>query len=395
MKSKLSFLRLSFWQTVTLILAVVLLVIWGVRDFGKIKGNQIEVKEITPGELRQEMSSKQFVFINVHTPYEGEIEQTDIFIDFDKMEQNKDKLPMDRTTKIILYCKTGHMSKTAASKLAELGYTNIFHLAGGTEAWEKAGYKTFNVEELKKAVVPENGFSAPIKWGNLGPTLVRLGVIDLAKFKKAVNLTGDQLALLTEGSDSPITIDSNNSQFIVDVLWALGLAQRSKIYDAGPMGKEYKKQIGNFASTGGWTLAKGAAVSYLNKYNIVNLSSSQQERIYEISQNIYRPCCSNPTSFPDCNHGMAALGLVELMVAEGYSDDDIYSAVLQFNSFWFSQSYIALAADYALKGVSWDKVDAKEALGQLYSSGQGAAKISNEVGRLPYLYKDLGGGCGV
>lgn len=396
-------LRFSLWQTVAFVLAAVLLTVWGVKGLGNLGSlRKTAVAEISTTELKAALAKKarlpdgqDFTFINVHTPYEAEIEKTDAFIAFDKIEENKDKLPKDKNAKIILYCQTGRMSGAAAKKLADLGYTNISHLKGGMEAWRKVGNKTFNVEELKKQVLPEGGISAPLKWGDLGPKLVSLGVVDLEKFKKAVNPPAEQLAILEKESNEPIKIDSKNSQFVVDVLWALGLAQKSKVYTDGPMGKEYKKDAGNFASTGGWSLARGKAVDYLGKYEIVRLSPEQQNKVFEISQDIYRPCCGNPTSFPDCNHGMAALGLVELMVAQNFSDEEIYRAVLGFNSFWFPQNYLSLAAHFVLQGISWDKIEVKKALGQEFSSGQGAAKISQEVGGLPYLYGQQGGGCGV
>lgn len=384
--------RFSFWQTVAFVLGAVLLTIWGMRGLGNLRK---EVAEISATELKKALVKKDFVFINVHTPYEGEIAKTDVFIAYDKIEENQDKLPKDKNGRLVVYCQTGRMSKIAAQKLQQMGYTNVAHLKGGMGAWKKAGEKTFNVEELKKQVLPEGGFAAPVKWGNLGPTLVSLGVIDLEKFKKAVNPTEEQLKILTEEIDRPIAINETNSQFVVDVLWALGLAQKSKVYTDGPMGKEYKKDVANFASTGGWTLSRGKAVDYLGKYETVKLSEEQQDRVFAISKNIYRPCCGNPTSFPDCNHGIAALGLVELMVEQGFSNEEIYKTVLGFNSFWFPQSYLTLAAKYILGGTSWDKIDARQALGQEFSSGQGAAKISQEIGRLPYLYGTEGGGCGV
>jgi len=389
-------LQFSFWQTAALVLGAVLLTFWGMKIGGKaVWSGRSGVLKISSAQLKETLVKKDFVFINVHTPYEGEIERTDAFLEYDKIEQNQDKLPSDKNAKIVLYCKTGRMSEIALKKLIELGYTNISHLAGGMEAWEKAGEKTFNVEELKKAVLPEGGISAPVKWGKIGPTLVSLGVIDLEKFKEAVRPTDEQLKILTEESDQPIVIDQNNSQFVVDVLWALGLAQKSKVYEQGPMGKEYKNEAGNFASTGGWTIGEKEATAYLNKYEIVGLTPKQQGQVFEISQNIYRPCCGNPTSFPDCNHGMAALGLVELMAAQNFSDEEIYRVVLGFNSFWFPQNYLTLAAHFALQGISWDKVDAKEVLKEKFSGGEGAAKISQEIGSLPYLYETGGGGCGV
>lgn len=357
---------------------------------GKERGWQI----VSAKELAGTLAKKNFFLVNVHTPYEGEIEKTDAFVKFDEIEKNLESLPKDKTGKIILYCKTGKMSKTAAEKLVSLGFSNVSHLEGGMEAWQKAGGKTFNVSELKKVVLPKEGVSLSVKWGNLGPTLVLQGVIDLEKFKKAVNPTEEELEILTSESSQNISINSENSQFVVDLLWAVGLAQKSKVYTEGPMGKEYKGEVGNFASTGGWTLAKGKATDYLNRHELFNLTSNQQDKVFEISKNIYRPCCGNPTSFPDCNHGMAALALVEIMVAEGWQDEGIYKAVLGFNSFWFPQTYIALAAYFEKQGISWDEVDAKKVLGQEFSSGQGAARISQEVGRLPYLFGTGSGSCG-
>lgn len=417
MRSKKKPWRFSLWQVVTFILGAILLTLIFARQdlFEKINSlvripkSSSQVKIISPQELKNLLAKKvspgarlsegqtgePFFLINVHTLYEGEIVKTDLFVPFEKIEENKDKLPADKNTKIILYCQSGKMSETAVKKLVGLGYTNVSHLKGGMEAWRKAGYRTFNIEEIKKLALPEGGFSAPVKWGNLGSTLVSLGVIDLEKFKKAVNPNPEQLAILEKEGDQPITINQGNAQFVVDVLWALGLAQKSKVYTEGPMGKEYKEKVGNFASTGGWTLAKGPATNYLNRHEIVKLNSEQQNRVFEIAKNVYRPCCGNHTAFPDCNHGMAALGLIELMVAGGFSDEEIYKTILGFNSFWFPQSYLAAAAHFSLEGKNWQDIDAKQILGQEFSSGQGAAKISQEIGPLSYLYGGRGGSCGV
>lgn len=200
--------------------------------------------------------------------------------------------------------------------------------------------------------------------------------------------------MIFEGkADIPIRINSKNSQFVVDLLWALGLAQKSKVYDEGPMGTQYKEKVNNFASTGGWTLAVGSAMNHYNKYELIGLSEEEQQRVYDIASNVYRPCCGNSTSFPDCNHGMAALAAIELMVKKGLSDEEIYKNVLKLNSFWFPSTYLTVATYFARQGVAWNKVDAKLVLGSEYSSGQAAANISKAVGPLPFETK-FGGGCG-
>ncbi|MDP1689389.1 MAG: rhodanese-like domain-containing protein [bacterium] len=87
------------------------------------------------------LKQKDFFFVNVHTPFEGEIKNTDAFIPYDKIADNLDKLPKDKNAKIVLYCRSGRMSEVAAKELSSLGYTNVYNLIGGMINWEKNGYK--------------------------------------------------------------------------------------------------------------------------------------------------------------------------------------------------------------------------------------------------------------
>ena len=98
-----------------------------------------KVAMISSDELAGMLKRKDFAFVNVHIPYEGEIEGTDAFIPFDKMDENLDKLPKDKNAKVVLYCRSGRMSAVAAKRLAELGYTQVSDLTGGMNAWEASG----------------------------------------------------------------------------------------------------------------------------------------------------------------------------------------------------------------------------------------------------------------
>ena len=86
------------------------------------------------------LESKDFPLINVHIPYEGEIEGTDLFIPYNEIESNLDRLPADKDTRLVVYCRSGSMSAIAARTLVRLGYTDVWNLDGGMIAWQQAGY---------------------------------------------------------------------------------------------------------------------------------------------------------------------------------------------------------------------------------------------------------------
>ncbi len=94
---------------------------------------------VTPSELDTMLKNKDFILVNVHIPFEGKIAHTDLSIPYDQISQEASKLPVDKNAKILVYCRSGHMSDIAAKTLIKLGYTNIWNLAGGMVAWENAG----------------------------------------------------------------------------------------------------------------------------------------------------------------------------------------------------------------------------------------------------------------
>ncbi len=96
--------------------------------------------DISATGLAAMLKNKDFPLINVHIPYEGEIEGTDLFIPFDQIGQNLDKLPADKDARIVLYCRSGSMSAKAARDLVESGYTDVWNLDGGMIAWKQAGF---------------------------------------------------------------------------------------------------------------------------------------------------------------------------------------------------------------------------------------------------------------
>jgi rhodanese-related sulfurtransferase len=90
-------------------------------------------------ELAGLLEGEEVTPVKVHIPYEGELPETDLFIPYDEVADYLDQLP-DKDAPVVLYCRSGGMSTSAAQELAALGYTNVMEVDGGFAAWKAAGY---------------------------------------------------------------------------------------------------------------------------------------------------------------------------------------------------------------------------------------------------------------
>lgn len=255
-----------------------------------------------------------------------------------------------------------------------------------------------NNQDLVAEVLPQSGVEIPATWGDLGKQLISSGVIDENSFRAVYaqrgGLTTDEEKMFSGEGNGKIRITQSNANFVLNMLWALGLGNKNDILDNGEMTNKQYGGAGNFASTGGWTLAKGTAMSHYSKHKLITLNADQQTLVDSVSKNIYRPCCGNSTHFPDCNHGMAMLGLMELMASQGASDQEMYKTALAVNSYWFPNNYLTIASYFkTVNGIDWANVDPKTALAAQYSSNQGYAQLLDKVN--PQQAPRGGGGCGV
>ncbi len=256
---------------------------------------------------------------------------------------------------------------------------------------------------LQAQVNPVEGYQLPAVPGNLGPQLLAAGAIDYDRFVELYERSGRplneaQLAILTEGSDEPLVINRENAHFLLNLFWAVGLNNQNPILTEGAMVQYGEGDVGRFASTGGWTLGQRPIMELYAGQPLISLTPAQQALLESVAANVYRPCCNNPTAFPDCNHGMAMLGLLELMAAQGATEDEMYEAAKYINAFWFPQQALETAVFFqATLDLVYTDVDGRLAVGpDVFSASgyQGMYQWLAEGGQLPQT-PDGGPSCGV
>ncbi len=268
---------------------------------------------------------------------------------------------------------------------------------------EHARPDPIDVAALSSQVNPPEGYALPVKLGNLGPQLIAAGAIDYKSFVQAYQdagqpLNDEQITILTKGSDRPIAIKQDNAYFLLNFFWAVGLTNQNTILTKGPMMADGKDSVGNYASTGGWTVGAKLPVELYASTPLISLTAEQQKRLEEVAHNVFRPCCNNPTDFPDCNHGMAMLGLLELMASQNATGDEMFKAAKYVNAYWYPQQSMELAVAFkAERGVDFAAIDARELTSAKFSSSSGFKAVHQWLANNGLLQKGLGGGnnCGV
>jgi phage shock protein E len=111
-----------------------------------------EFERLDPAAFEKRMASEGVAVINVHIPYEGELADTDAFIRYDEILGDS-RLPADKDSEVLLYCRSGRMSEEAGAELNKAGYTKVAHLEGGMKAWEASGRELIH-DPAKAAEAP-------------------------------------------------------------------------------------------------------------------------------------------------------------------------------------------------------------------------------------------------
>lgn len=247
-----------------------------------------------------------------------------------------------------------------------------------------------------ETVLSSQGVELPVDWQGLGKQMVLAGVIDKTKIEALYSQRGgmsEYMKGMLEGvANQKIIITPQNSGELLNLLWALGLGNKNEILDEDMKDKRFGGDASKFASTGGWTLASGNVMDHYGKHSFIKLDKNQNDMVDRVSKNIFRPCCGNSTHFPDCNHGMAMLGLLQLMASQNIGEQDMYKHALAVNAYWFPDTYLTIASFLKTQGRDYAQASPQELLSAQYSSAQGYRQILSQV--QPVQGKSSGG-CGV
>ncbi len=229
--------------------------------------------------------------------------------------------------------------------------------------------------QVTKSLKTQNAEAVLVDSGNILPLDVEKKMLDTLIANGAIDPT--KLSKITE----------------LNLLWAFGLVNKNQILEGGPITNTRYGGPTNMASVGGWTATTGLVMDHYNKHALATLTKDQQVLVEKIAQGIYRPCCNNSTYFPDCNHGMAMLGLLEYLASQGATEDQMWNAAITANMSWFPDQYQTIAQYLKIKGVDAKSVTPQMLLGIEYSSASGFTRIASQV---PQTEGQRGGsGCGI
>jgi len=261
------------------------------------------------------------------------------------------------------------------------------------------------LDTLPEQVNPAKGYEIPVSYGNIGYRLIEAGVIDREKFLAVYERAGTPLSAAqkkvfsAEGLDEPITITHDNAYFLLNLFWAVGLANENPILTEGQIHTYGSGRIGDFASTGGWSIATKPLEEIFAATRLAPLSQEQQARLQKVAAGTFRPCCGNSTAFPDCNHGMALLGVLEMLAATDASEDELFRAAKYFSAFWFPSQAVDVATFFlATEKKSFADIEPRKFVSAQFFSGPGWSQVKGWLDANLGKTNDTpqsGGGCGV
>jgi rhodanese-related sulfurtransferase len=88
--------------------------------------------KISPAEAKEIMDNEESIVLDVRTKSEydqGHIEGS-VLLPVDEISSKAEEVLKDKSAKILVYCRSGNRSATAAKTLIEMGYENVLDFGG-------------------------------------------------------------------------------------------------------------------------------------------------------------------------------------------------------------------------------------------------------------------------
>jgi rhodanese-related sulfurtransferase len=148
-------------QKIVSIIFVVTLVIIGAFVYQKSANktstdDQVATQQtlatISPVEFKQRAESGEYTMIDVRTPQEideGKIDLVALEIDFYEPNFQEEIAKLNRDAQYLIYCRSGNRSGQALQIMRELGFTEVYELEGGKNAWDASGLYLAPVAEVQ------------------------------------------------------------------------------------------------------------------------------------------------------------------------------------------------------------------------------------------------------
>lgn len=137
-------------KTYAFLLALVAVFLLGLAFSSSLRNNsqknqeaQYFYKNITPKEFDNILSTRKVFLVDVHIPLQQHLDGTNLVVPYNKIKENLNKFPKDKNTEIIVYCRSGRMSTEAAQALSQAGYTHVYNLVGGVNAYHESHYGVY------------------------------------------------------------------------------------------------------------------------------------------------------------------------------------------------------------------------------------------------------------
>lgn len=124
-------------KKILIILFVITIILTGCNSVNNVeKGSETVYKKISAEDAKNIIDSEDVIILDVRTPEEyngGHIENA-VLLPVTEIPDKAGEVLPDKDAKILVYCRSGNRSATAAKELINMGYTNVYDF-GGINSW--------------------------------------------------------------------------------------------------------------------------------------------------------------------------------------------------------------------------------------------------------------------